>query len=156
MSRKIRSRAEALDWRRGLDGPLVFTNGVFDILHPGHVALLDGARDLGAALVLALNDDESVRRLGKDRNRPVNPASARAVVVAGLAAVDCVVLFSDPTPTHLIRELKPDVLVKGGDYEGRDVPGADFVTSNGGRLVLLPLVPGYSTTGIVERIRDQS
>ncbi len=153
---KIRTRPETVRWRQQLDGPLVFTNGVFDILHPGHVGLLEAASDLGSALVVALNDDESVRALGKGRDRPLNAAGARAAVVAGLAAVDCVVFFSEDTPAGLIRELRPDVLVKGADYGRHEVPGADFVESIGGRLVLLPMIPGYSTTSIVERMREQS
>ena len=153
---KLRTRQETLRWRRQLDGSLVFTNGVFDILHPGHLALLEAARALGSALVVALNDDDSVRALGKGPDRPVNDGGARAAAIAGLETVDSVVFFSEETPVELIRELRPDVLVKGADYGRHEVPGADFVESIGGRLVLVPLLPGYSTTNIVERMREQS
>ena len=113
---KVRPRPEAVAWRRSVSGPVVFTNGVFDLLHPGHIELLEGARAEGAALVVGVNSDASVRRLGKGAGRPLTGQDARARVLAGLAAVDCVVLFEEDTPQSLIEALAPDVLVKGADY----------------------------------------
>jgi rfaE bifunctional protein nucleotidyltransferase chain/domain len=153
---KIRSRAEALVWRRSVAGPVVFTNGVFDLLHPGHVELLESARGEGAALVVGLNSDVSVHRLGKGAGRPLAPQEARARVLAGLAAVDCVVLFDEDTPQSLIEALAPDVLVKGADYARDAIVGADWVEARGGRVVRVPLVPGFSTTSLVERLRAPS
>jgi rfaE bifunctional protein nucleotidyltransferase chain/domain len=134
----------------------VFTNGVFDLLHPGHVELLESARAEGAALVVGVNSDASVRRLGKGAGRPLAPQEARARVLAGLAAVDCVVLFDDDTPQSLIEALAPDVLVKGADYARDAIVGADWVEARGGRVVRVPLVPGFSTTSFVERLRAPS
>jgi D-beta-D-heptose 7-phosphate kinase/D-beta-D-heptose 1-phosphate adenosyltransferase len=147
---KVRSLAEAVAWRKGQAGPVVFTNGVFDLVHPGHVELLEAARREGAALVVGVNRDDSVRRLGKGGDL------ARARVLAGFAAVDCVVFFEDDTPLALIEALAPDVLVKGADY-GRDrVVGADWVEARGGRVVRVPIVSGFSTTSLVERLRASS
>jgi D-beta-D-heptose 7-phosphate kinase/D-beta-D-heptose 1-phosphate adenosyltransferase len=154
--RKVRSLAAATAWRAGAPGPVVFTNGVFDLLHPGHIAVLEAARAEGAALIVAVNSDRSARGLGKGPERPVMPEQARARVVAALEAVDCVVLFDDPTPAALIDALRPDVLVKGGDYRPETVVGADTVTARGGRVVIVPLVPEHSTTRIVERLRAPS
>jgi rfaE bifunctional protein nucleotidyltransferase chain/domain len=153
---KIRSRAAAAAWRRSVSGPVVFTNGVFDLLHPGHVELLESARAEGAALVVGVNSDTSVRRLGKGADRPLAPQEARARVLAGLAAVDCVVLFDEDTPQSLIEALAPDVLVKGADYARDAIVGADWVEARGGRVVRVPLVPGFSTTSLVERLRAPS
>jgi len=153
---KVRALPAALDWRRRQTGPLVFTNGVFDLLHPGHVELLEAARREGAALIVGVNSDASVRRLGKGADRPVTPEAARARVLAGLAAVDCVVLFDEDTPLELIARLEPDVLVKGADYPRDGIVGADIVESRGGRVVRIPLVPGFSTSSIVERLRAPS
>ncbi len=153
---KVRSLSEALSWRAHQLGPIVFTNGVFDLLHPGHVGLLEAARREGAGLLVGLNSDASVRRLGKGADRPVTPEAARARVLAGLAAVDCVVLFDEDTPLELITRLQPDVLVKGADYSRDAIVGADFVESRGGRVVRVPLVDGYSTSSIVERLRATS
>jgi len=136
---------------RGLK--VVFTNGCFDLLHPGHVAYLEEARSLGDALVVAVNTDASVRRLGKGGLRPINPEGDRARVLAGLSAVDRVVLFEEDTPLVLLTELQPDVLVKGGDYQISEVVGREVVQARGGQVRLLPFRQGYSTSRLVERIR---
>ncbi|HEX9165648.1 MAG TPA: D-glycero-beta-D-manno-heptose 1-phosphate adenylyltransferase [Gemmatimonadales bacterium] len=132
---------------------MVFTNGVFDLLHPGHVEYLEAARSLGDVLVVGVNSDASARRLGKGPGRPVNDAVGRARVLAGLEAVDRVVVFEEDTPLELIMALRPDVLVKGGDYSRASIVGADFVESTGGTVLTIDLVPGQSTTSIVERLR---
>jgi rfaE bifunctional protein nucleotidyltransferase chain/domain len=150
---KVRDRARAVAWRASAPGPVVFTNGVFDLLHPGHVELLEAARREGAVLVVGVNTDASVRRLAKANGRPVAGQAARARVVAGLAAVDCVVLFDEDTPLELIRALAPDVLVKGADYVRDRIVGADWIEERGGRVVRVPLLAGYSTTALVERLR---
>ena len=126
---------------------------MFDLLHPGHVDYLERARALGAALIVAVNTDSSARRLGKGDGRPVQAAAARARVVAGLQAVDKVVLFDEDTPLDLIQAVRPDVLVKGGDYTRATIAGADFVESYGGSVQVIDLVPGHSTTDIVARLR---
>jgi len=147
------NRTELLAWRRQRGGPVVFTNGVFDLLHPGHVEILEAARGLGDALVVGVNSDASAGRLGKGPGRPVQAAEARARVVAALAAVDRVVLFDEDTPLSLIESLAPDVLVKGGDYTVETVIGAKEVQEAGGRVVLVDLVEGPSTTGLIDAIR---
>ena len=134
-------------------GTVVFTNGVFDLLHRGHVEYLYAARALGDALVVGINTDDSVRRLGKGGDRPINPEGDRAMVLAGLACVDAVALFGDDTPRALIAALLPDVLVKGGDYSVETIVGADEVRAAGGRVEVIPLVPGRSTTRILQRAR---
>ena len=150
---KVRTRDASLAWRRAQKRPVVFTNGVFDLLHPGHVELLERARNEGATLVVGLNSDRSVRALEKGPGRPLVPEMARARVLAGLEAVDCVVLFDEPTPLELIRQLTPDVLVKGADYSRDAIVGGDEVESWGGKVVRVELVAGYSTTNLVERLR---
>lgn len=151
---KIRSPEDAARWRARQAGPVVFTNGIFDLLHAGHVHLLEAARAEGAALVVGVNTDASVRRLGKGADRPVVAEAERARLVAALACVDCVVLFDEDTPLALIRRLRPDVLVKGADYAREAIVGADDVEGWGGRVVRVPLVPGVSTTGLLRRLRD--
>ncbi len=131
---------------------IVFTNGVFDILHAGHVMYLDQARAMGDVLVLGLNADESVRRL-KGPERPVNTEADRAVVVAALRSVDHVVIFGDDTPLAIIETLLPDVLVKGGDYTRDTIVGADVVESNGGTVCTIPLLEGRSTSSVINRVR---
>jgi rfaE bifunctional protein nucleotidyltransferase chain/domain len=150
---KVRTLAQAITWRATQAGPVVFTNGVFDLLHPGHVELLEKARSEGQALIVGLNSDASVRRLGKGPERPVSSETARARVLAGLAAVDCVVLFEEETPLQLIQALTPDVLVKGADYPRDRIVGADWIESRGGRVVRVPLVAGFSTSALLERFR---
>ncbi len=132
---------------------MVFTNGVFDLLHAGHIHVLESARALGSALIVGVNTDASVRRLDKGSERPIVPAADRARVLAALGCVDCVVLFDEDTPAQLIAALQPDVLVKGGDYSPDTVVGADIVRARGGRVVIIPLLPDRSTTRLVERLR---
>ena len=134
---------------------IVFTNGCFDLLHPGHVRYLTAARALGDLLVVGLNDDASVRRL-KGPGRPILVAAERAEVLAGLSAVDHVVLFADDTPHELIAALAPDVLVKGADWSSEEIVGRDLVVARGGRVERIPLVPGVSTSDIIRRIRSGS
>jgi rfaE bifunctional protein nucleotidyltransferase chain/domain len=134
-------------------GRVVFTNGVFDLLHRGHVEYLYAARALGDVLVVGLNTDASTRRLGKGADRPVNGEEDRAMVLAGLGCVDAVTLFDEDTPRELVTMLQPDVLVKGGDYTVETVAGADEVIAAGGRVEIIPLVPGRSTTSILQRAR---
>lgn len=153
---KVRSPSSAAAWRRSATGPVVFTNGVFDLVHPGHIELLERARAEGGSLIVGVNADASVRRLAKGAERPIVPEAARARVLAGLAAVDCVVLFAEDTPLELIRLLQPDVLVKGADYERAAIVGGDLVEARGGRVVRVPIVSGFSTTSIVERLRASS
>lgn len=133
-------------------GTLCFTNGCFDLIHPGHVKYLEDVRALGDFLVLGLNSDASVARL-KGPSRPLQDETARAMVLLGLRSVDAVVRFEEDTPLELIRALQPDVLAKGGDYTPETVVGRDVVEARGGRLVLVPFLPGHSTSTIVERIR---
>jgi D-beta-D-heptose 7-phosphate kinase/D-beta-D-heptose 1-phosphate adenosyltransferase len=142
----------ALAWRRAARGPVVFTNGVFDVLHRGHVALLVAARAEGDALVVGLNSDASVHRI-KGPERPLNRERDRAYVLGALSCVDAVVLFDEDTPARLIAALQPDVLVKGADYAPGEIVGADVVTARGGRVVRVPLEPGFSTTGLIAKVK---
>lgn len=152
---RILERAELIArWAHPREGRLVFTNGVFDVLHRGHVEYLYAARALGDALVVGVNTDASVRRLGKGPDRPLNREWDRAFVLAGLGCVDAVTLFDEDTPAALIGALIPDVLVKGGDYQPEHVVGRDIVEAHGGRLVLIPFVQGHSTTALLERMRN--
>ncbi len=132
---------------------IVFTNGCFDLLHPGHVRVLEQARELGDALIVGLNSDASVRQL-KGEGRPVLPARERAEILAALECVDAVVIFDEVTPREVIARLLPDVLVKGGDWPGNQIVGREEVEAAGGRVLSIPLVPGYSTTEILRRIRE--
>jgi rfaE bifunctional protein nucleotidyltransferase chain/domain len=150
----VLTRADAVEWRARQRGSVVFTNGVFDLLHRGHVDLLGAARAAGDHLVVGVNSDDSVRRL-KGAGRPVSTAADRAHVVAALAAVDAVVIFDDDTPLALIEALTPDVLVKGGDYTEATIVGAPHVRARGGRVLVVPLTPSQSTTGILERVRGE-
>jgi D-beta-D-heptose 7-phosphate kinase/D-beta-D-heptose 1-phosphate adenosyltransferase len=146
--------SDARDWRASVPGRVVFTNGVFDLIHPGHIDLLTAARARGDHLVVGLNADESVRRL-KGPNRPVRNEAERAYVLAALEAVDCVVLFAEDTPLELVLEIKPDVIVKGGDYNESTIVGAREVVAWGGDVVVIPLTPGQSTTSIIEKLSDR-
>ena len=129
---------------------VVFTNGCFDIIHAGHIDYLSKARNLGDVLVVGLNGDESVRRL-KGPQRPINDVDARSKVLASLFFVDYVIVFEEDTPLNLIKSVRPDILVKGGDYTRDTVVGADFVESYGGKVVILPFLKGYSTTSILNK-----
>ena len=133
--------------------PLVFTNGVFDVLHLGHVLYLEQARALGANLIVALNTDSSARRLGKGPDRPLNSEADRAMVVAALESVSLVTWFSEDTPLELISQVKPDLLVKGGDYDMRKLAETGVVESYGGRVLAIPFLGGYSTTALVKKIK---
>ena len=151
---KVLARDQAAAWRRAIPGRVVFTNGVFDLLHSGHVDLLCAARRHGDALIVGLNSDESVRRI-KGPDRPVRNAAERAHVLAALECVDAVTFFEEDTPRELIRELRPDILVKGGDYTVDTMVGASDVTGWGGEAVVIPLTAGQSTTRIIERLRNR-
>jgi len=149
---KILDWAAAQAWRAQTPGRVVFTNGVFDLLHPGHVDVLVAARQQGDALVVGVNSDDSVKRL-KGPARPVRNVAERCFVLAALEAVDVVVVFDEDTPFELIGALKPDVLVKGGDYTEASIVGAREVRGWGGEVVVVPLTPGHSTTSTIEKLR---
>lgn len=151
--RKIRAPHEVARWQAELARPLVFTNGVFDLLHRGHVTCLAQARALGAALLVALNGDASARRLGKGPGRPLNPLEDRMALVAALEPVDAVTWFDDDSPLALIVACAPEVLVKGGDWPAEKIVGAKEVLARGGRVVSIPFEHLRSTTALVERIR---
>jgi D-glycero-beta-D-manno-heptose 1-phosphate adenylyltransferase len=150
---KICSRAQALERFKTLPRPLVFTNGVFDVIHRGHVVYLEQARALGGSLIVALNTDASAKRLGKGPNRPLNNEADRAVVMAALESVSLVTWFDEDTPLELIAELKPDLLVKGGDYDMQKLAETKVVEAYGGRALAIPFVDGYSTTALVQKIK---
>ena len=151
LDRKIVPAAEARSriWPR----PLVFTNGVFDVLHRGHVVYLAAARELGAALLVAVNSDSSARQLGKGPDRPLNGETDRLLVVAALESVSFVTMFEEPTPCELLQRCRPDIYVKGGDYDMETLAETRLMRSWGGRAVAIPFVPGYSTSALVRRIR---
>lgn len=153
---KIFARSEAIAAVAALPKPVVFTNGVFDVLHKGHVTYLAAARALGGSLVVALNTDASAKRLGKGPDRPLNNEQDRAHVIAALESASLVTWFDDDTPLEIIGELRPDVLVKGGDYDMRKLAEAKLVESYGGKALALNFVDGYSTTALVKRIRTNA
>lgn len=153
LERKIISASGAAAAALALPRPLVFTNGVFDVLHRGHVTYLEAARNLGAALLVGLNTDASARRLGKGGDRPLNPESDRAFVVAALASVSGVTFFDEDTPCELIARCRPDIYAKGGDYDIDTLPETGLVRSWGGRAVAIPFVAGYSTSALLQRVR---
>lgn len=132
---------------------VVFTNGCFDILHRGHVEYLAQARDLGDVMVLGLNTDASVKRQGKSPKRPINKEETRATILAGLEFIDAIILFDEDTPYELIKFVQPDVLVKGDDYKAEDIVGYDIVTKKGGKVITIPLVKGFSTTGLISKMK---
>ena len=146
---KILTVKQFSEFRNDLQN-VVFTNGCFDIIHAGHIDYLSKARNLGDVLVVGLNSDESVRRL-KGPQRPINDVDARSKVLASLFFVDYVIVFEEDTPLNLIKSVRPDILVKGGDYTRDTVVGADFVESYGGKFVILPFIKGYSTTSIINK-----
>jgi len=150
---KIHDPASLERWIAALPRPLVFTNGVFDLLHRGHVTYLEQAKGLGASLVVAVNSDASVKRLGKGDDRPLNPLDDRMAVIAALGCVDVVVPFDADTPRDLVVACAPDVLVKGGDYTAATTAGAADVIARGGRFVAIPFRHERSTTALVARIR---
>lgn len=150
---KLAAADDALKRMASLPRPVVFTNGVFDVLHRGHVTYLAQARALGASLVVALNTDASAKRLGKGADRPLNSEQDRAAVMAALESVSLVTWFDDDTPLELISALKPDVLVKGGDYDMRKLAETAVVESYGGKALAIAFVDGYSTTALVSKIR---
>ncbi|HMJ16854.1 MAG TPA: D-glycero-beta-D-manno-heptose 1-phosphate adenylyltransferase [Gemmatimonadaceae bacterium] len=147
------TRAEAERWRAARKDRIAFTNGVFDLLHPGHIDLLLAARGTADALVVGVNSDDSVRRL-KGPGRPVRSAAERAFVLAAVECVDLVVVFPEDTPLELVKTLKPDVIVKGGDYTEATIVGANEVKGWGGRVVVVPLTPGQSTTAIIRKLGE--
>jgi rfaE bifunctional protein nucleotidyltransferase chain/domain len=153
---KLASRQDAVQRVAALraQGPVVFTNGVFDVLHRGHASYLAQARSLGGSLVVALNSDASARRLGKGPDRPLNNELDRAALMAALESVSLVTWFDEDTPLELITELRPDVLVKGGDYDMSKLAETQVVLAYGGRAQAIPFVDGYSTTALVKKIRQ--
>ena len=153
LARKIVSREHLARAAAALARPLVLTNGVFDILHRGHVTYLEQARALGAALVVAVNSDRSVRQLGKGPDRPINPDADRAWVLAALQSVELVTIFDEQVPLPVLDLVRPAIYVKGGDYDMDRIDEARLVRSWGGTALALPFVPGHSTTGTVNRLR---
>ncbi len=153
---KLASRQDAIERVSALraNGPVVFTNGVFDVLHRGHASYLAQARSLGGSLVVALNSDASAKRLGKGPDRPLNNEADRAALIAAREAVSLVTWFDEDTPLELITELRPDILVKGGDYDMRKLAETEVVESYGGRALAIAFVDGYSTTALVKKIRQ--
>ncbi len=138
---------------KNLPKPVVFTNGVFDVLHRGHVSYLQAARALGGSLVVALNSDASAKRLGKGPDRPLNSEQDRAFLIGALACVDAVLLFEEDTPYQSIEKIRPNIIVKGGDYDMSKLPETALVQSWGGKALALPFEAGYSTTALVNKIR---
>lgn len=134
---------------------IVFTNGVFDLLHLGHIDYLSKAKDLGDILIIGVNTDESAKRLGKGNNRPITDETSRSTIIASLGFVDAVVLFNEDTPYELIKTVQPDVLVKGADYKPDEIVGYDVVTAKGGRIETIEFLPGYSTTSIENKIKGE-
>jgi len=139
---------------RFMDKKIVFTNGVFDLLHLGHIDYLSKAKDLGSVLIIGVNTDESAKRLGKGNNRPITDEVSRSTIIAALGFVDAVVLFSEDTPHELIKTIQPDILVKGADYKPEEIVGYDVVTAKGGKIETIEFLPGYSTTNIEKKIKD--
>jgi rfaE bifunctional protein nucleotidyltransferase chain/domain len=154
---RVSSADEAADCARqvhGRGGKVVFTNGVFDLVHPGHVRYLREARTLGDALIVAVNSDRSVRS-NKGRDRPINPEHERAEVLLALASVDAAVIFDEETPHAIISRVQPDILVKGADWGEHDIVGRDVVEARGGRVIRIELSPGHSTTELIRRAKSR-
>ena len=147
---------ELVKRERALGKKIVFTNGVFDILHPGHIRYLRDARALGDLLIVGVNSDRSVKALGKAPDRPINPEHERVEVLEALACVDAVVIFDEDTPHQIISALQPDILVKGADWGENNIVGRDIVEARGGKVVRMKLAEGYSTTRLIERVRAGS
>lgn len=141
-------------WRDMFNKKIVFTNGCFDILHKGHVDYLCAARSLGDVLVIGLNTDASVKRQGKSPERPINDEKTRGFILAALQVVDAVILFDEDTPYELIEAVRPDILVKGSDYKQEDIVGADIVKARGGQVITIELTQGFSTTGLIQKIKS--
>jgi rfaE bifunctional protein nucleotidyltransferase chain/domain len=156
LTRKIIAPTEIVETEPSLPRPLVFTNGVFDVLHTGHVIYLAKARALGAALLVGLNSDLSARNLGKGPDRPLNREADRALVLAALESVSHIIFFDESTPCELIARCRPDIYVKGGDYNMETLEETRLVRGWGGRSIAIPFVNGYSTTALVRRIRAGS
>lgn len=150
---KIFRFGDAVDWHKLKAGKTVFTNGVFDLLHPGHVDYLSQAADLGDCLIVGLNADSSVKKLNKGDLRPLQTEEARAMVLSALACVTAIVIFEEETPLQLIQAIEPDVLVKGGDYTVETIVGAKEVMERGGEVKVIPFLEGYSTTAIEQKIK---
>ena len=151
------TRSEAVEFvarSRSERKTIVFTNGVFDILHPGHVRYLKEARSFGDVLIVGLNSDRSARAQGKAPDRPVNPESERAEVLSALACVDAVVVFDEDTPHEIIKAVQPDILVKGADWGENAIVGRDIVEARGGKVIRVTLAEGYSTSRLIEKIRQ--
>jgi len=151
---KIKKREEAkkiISELRSKGKRIVFTNGCFDIIHVGHVRYLNEAKKIGDFLIVAINSDSSVKSI-KGENRPITDERARAEIIAALEFVDMVIIFSEDTPYSLIKEIQPDILVKGGDWKEEEIVGADIVKERGGKVLTIPYVSGYSTTSIIEKI----
>ena len=154
--RVLASRADAAAWaaeHRAAERRVVFTNGVFDVLHPGHTRYLADARAEGDVLIVAVNSDRSVRAQNKGADRPIHPEQERAELLSALACVDAVVVFDEDTPFEIVSAIQPDVLVKGADWAADAIVGRDVVEARGGRVVRITLAPGYSTTSILQRAR---
>ena len=150
------TESEALEWRKELEGDLVFTNGVFELLHAGHIKYLHEAASLGRHLMVGVNSDASARRLDKGTGRPHITECDRAAIIAELRSVDAVIIFDEDTPERIIGMLRPEVIVKGGDYNPDSMPGSDTVRSYGGKVVTVSYDSRYSTTEVLRRIRGQS
>lgn len=150
--KNVSSLSRILGALRSKGRKVVFTNGCFDILHPGHVFYLEKAARMGDVLVVGLNSDASVRAI-KGRERPINSQRDRAKVLSALSFVDYITVFGEKTPEFIIKKLKPDVLVKGGDWKGKDIAGGDFVKSRGGRVAIIRFLKGHSTTSLIKKMR---
>jgi D-glycero-beta-D-manno-heptose 1-phosphate adenylyltransferase len=150
---EVKELQRLLNVDRFFEKRIVFTNGCFDILHLGHVEYLTKARDLGGVLVIGLNTDASVKRQNKSPERPVNDQQTRAIILAALECVDYVVLFDEDTPYELIKALQPDILVKGADYKPETIVGYDIVKKRGGEVITIPLTEGFSTTGLIKKLK---